>query len=155
MRVLVTSDTHGNTAALFRAIEEQPTARTVLFLGDGLRDAEEAQARYPDRTFYTVPGNGDFTSRNPKIREETLGGKRFFFTHGHIYDVKYGLYRLELAAREYNATVALFGHTHQPYQAYSDGLYLLNPGSLGYGGTYGYVDITAGGVLTNVVSLRR
>lgn len=155
MRILVVSDTHGNTKALCRAIEEQPTARTVIFLGDGLRDAEDAQTRYPDRTIYTVPGNCDFAVLDPKVREETLGGKRFFFTHGHIYDVKYGLYRLDLAARQYNADVALFGHTHQPYQEYADGLYLFNPGSLGYGGTYGYVDIVGGGVVTNVVSLRR
>lgn len=155
MRVLVVSDTHGNTGALCRAIEEQPTARTVIFLGDGLRDAEDAQARYPDRTIYTVPGNCDFAARDPKVRKETLGGKRFFFTHGHIYDVKYGLYRLDLAARQYNADIALFGHTHQPYKEYADGLYLFNPGSLGHGGTYGYVDIVGGGVVTNVVSLRR
>ena len=30
----------------------------------------------------------------------------------------------------------------------------LNPGSLGQGGTYGYVDVTPGGVMTNIVSLR-
>ncbi len=155
MRILVVSDTHGNTGALCRAIEEQPTARTVLFLGDGLRDAEDAQARYPDRTIYTVPGNCDFGGIAPKVREETLGGKRFFFTHGHIYDVKYGLYRLDLAARQYKADIALFGHTHQPYEEYADGLYLFNPGSLGYGGTYGYVDIVGGGVVTNIVTLRR
>lgn len=154
MRILVVSDTHGNTGALCRAIEEQPTARTVIFLGDGLRDAEDAQTRYPDRTIYTVPGNCDFAALDPKVREETLGGKRFFFTHGHMYDVKYGLYRLDLAARQYNADIALFGHTHQPYEEYADGLYLFNPGSLGYGGTYGYVDIVGGGVVTNVVSLR-
>jgi putative phosphoesterase len=88
------------------------------------------------------------------VREETLGGKRFFFTHGHVYDVKYGLYRLDLAAREYQADIALFGHTHVPYEEYADGLYLFNPGSLGHGGTYGYVDVVGGGVVTNVVTLR-
>ncbi len=155
MRVLVISDTHGAAGALCRAVEEQPDAKTVIFLGDGPREAQDAADRYTDRVFYTVPGNCDLFSHDPKVREETLGGKRFFFTHGHIYDVKYGLYRLELAARERNAQVALFGHTHQPFEDYADGLYLFNPGSLGHSGTYGYVDITAGGVMTGVVSLRR
>ncbi len=155
MRILVVSDSHGNAGALCRAIEEQPTARTVIFLGDGLRDAEQAQQRYPERTFYTVPGNCDMFSCAPALREETLGGRRFFFTHGHVQDVKYGLYRLELAARERRASVVLFGHTHRPYEDYADGLYFLNPGSIGHGGTYGYVDIVGGGVVTNVVSLRR
>ncbi len=155
MRILVVSDTHGGSRALCCAIEQQPTARTVIFLGDGLRDVESVQQRYPSHTFYTVPGNCDMFSDAPKIREEKLGGKRFFFTHGHIYDVKYGLYRLELAARERRADVALFGHTHQPYQEYADGLHLFNPGSLGHSGTYGFVDVVSGGVVTQVVSLRR
>jgi len=154
MRILVVSDVHGNSRALRQAIEAQPTAGTVIFLGDGLRQAEDAADRYPDRTFYLVPGNCDFGADLPAVRQETLGGKRFFFTHGHKYDVKYGLYRFELAARQAEAEVALFGHTHQPYEEYAEGLYLLNPGSLGQGGTYGYVDVTPGGVMTNIVSLR-
>ena len=38
VRILVVSDVHGHAGALAQAIEEQPTARTVIFLGDGLRD---------------------------------------------------------------------------------------------------------------------
>ncbi len=153
MRILVVSDVHGRERALFQALEEQPTAGVVLFLGDGLRQAEAAQECYPDRTFYLVPGNCDFGSDLLPVRQETLGGKRFYFTHGHIHDVKYGLYRLDLAARQAMADIVLFGHTHQPYEEYADGLYLFNPGSLGYGGTYGYVDIAGGGIRTAVVSL--
>ena len=153
MRVLVVSDVHGRMRGLCEAIEAQPTARTVLFLGDGLRQAEEAADRYPDRTFYMVPGNCDFGSGLLPVRQETLGGKRFYFTHGHIHDVKYSLYRMSLAAREAGADIALFGHTHIPHEEYIDGLYLFNPGSLGYGGTYGYVDIVGGGIRTAVVSL--
>ncbi len=155
MRILVVSDTHGYAERLYRAIEEQPTAGTVFFLGDGMRDADRARERYPERTIYTVPGNCDMGCTDPKIREETVGGKRFFFTHGHVYDVKYGLYRLELAARERRADVVLFGHTHRSYQDYVDGLHLFNPGSLGYDGTYGFVDIAGGGIITQVVSLQR
>lgn len=154
LRILVVSDIHGQARALQEALDQQPQARTVLFLGDGLRDVEDAEANNPDRTFYMVPGNCDFSSMLPKCRTELLGGKRFFFTHGHIYQVKYGLQRLDLAAREARADIVLFGHTHTPYEEYADGLYLFNPGSLGYGRTYGYVDVEAGGIRTAVVSLR-
>ena len=153
MRILVVSDVHGNSRALCQAIESQPTARTVLFLGDGLRQAEDAAQRYPDRTFYMVPGNCDLAATGPFTRQEVFGGKRFFFTHGHKFNVKYGLYTIDLAAREAKADIVLFGHTHTPYQEYADGLYLFNPGSLGHGGTYGYVDIAGGGIRTAVVSL--
>ena len=153
MRILVVSDVHGRLDRLREAILRQPTAGTVIFLGDGLRQAEQAAEEFPDRTFYMVPGNCDFGSELIPIRQETLGGKRFYFTHGHRHDVKYTLYRLDLAARAAQADVALFGHTHTPYEEYADGLYLLNPGSLGYGGTYGYVDIVGGGIRTAVVEL--
>lgn len=154
MRVLVVSDVHGRVDRLYEAIEQQPTARDVIFLGDGIRQAEDAQDRYPDRTFYLVPGNCDFGSRLIPIRQETFGGKRFYFTHGHLHEVKYTLYRLELAAREAGADIALFGHTHTPYEEYVDGLHLFNPGSLGYEGTYGYVDVVGDGIRTGVVHLR-
>ncbi|MBQ9859372.1 MAG: YfcE family phosphodiesterase [Clostridia bacterium] len=153
MRILVVSDVHGRTRALCEAIEQQPTAGTVLFLGDGLRQAEDAADRYPDRTFYMVPGNCDMGASLPPVRQETLGGKRFYFTHGHLHDVKYTLYRLDMAARAAGADIVLFGHTHTPYEEYADGLYLFNPGSLGHGGTYGYVDIVGDGIRTAVVSL--
>ena len=154
MRVLVVSDVHGDLRGLCEAIEQQPTAKTVFFLGDGLRQAEDAADLYPDRTFYMVPGNCDFGSDAIPIRQETVGGKRFYFTHGHRHDVKYTLYRLELAAREAEADIVLFGHTHNPYEEYVDGLYLFNPGSLRYGRTYGYVDIVGDSLITAVVELR-
>ncbi len=154
MRILVVSDVHGRVDRLYEAIEQQPTARDVIFLGDGIRQAEDAADRYPDRTFYMVPGNCDFGSQLIPVRQESFGGKRFYFTHGHHHNVKYTLYRLEMAAREAGADIALFGHTHVPCEEYVDGLYLFNPGSLGYEGTYGYVDIVSGGIRTGIVHLR-
>ncbi len=154
MRVLVVSDVHGKLNLLREAIEAQPTARDVIFLGDGLRQVEDVMEWYPDRTFYTVPGNCDFGAKGIPVRQETFGGKRVYFTHGHLHDVKYTLYRLDMAAREAGADIALFGHTHRVCEEYADGLYLFNPGSLGYDYTYGYVDIVGGGIRTAVVKLR-
>ena len=147
MRILVVSDTHGDEGALQRAVQAQPSARTVIHLGDGAREAEAVAARFPDRMFWQA---GLLYAR-----EETLGGKRLFFTHGHLYGVKTGLYRVCCAARERQADILLFGHTHQPLTDYDDGLYILNPGSLRGRGTYGLLDVTPTGVLLNVVENRR
>ena len=154
MRVLVVSDVHGKLNLLREAIEAQPTAREIIFLGDGLRQVEDVMELYPDRNFYVVPGNCDFGASGIPIRQETFGGMRFYFTHGHLHGVKSGLYRLEMAAREAEADIALYGHTHVAYEEYVDGLYLFNPGSLGYDYTYGYVDVVGDNLITAVVSLR-
>ena len=138
MRILVVSDTHGDAYSLQQAVLAQPSARVVIHLGDGVR------------------GNCDFRADDDLLyaREETIGGKRLFFTHGHLYQVKFDLYRAVTAAKERGADILLFGHTHQALTDYEDGLYMLNPGSLSHGGTYGLIDITPAGVVLNIVKSR-
>ncbi len=153
MKLLVISDVHGRRDAVERVLAQHGDAATVIFLGDGLREVEDVADSHPQRSFLTVPGNCDFAALQPAARLEILGGKRFFITHGHKYNVKYGLYTLELAARERQADVVLFGHTHVPLEDYADGLYMLNPGSLGYEGSYGLVDVSAAGVVTRLMRL--
>ena len=153
MKILVLSDSHGNVDNMARCVE-MVVPRHILHLGDCIRDAEALQDLFPHIPMTAVPGNCDFGASGIPIRQETLGGKRFYFTHGHLHGVKHGLYRLDLAAREAGADVVLFGHTHVAYEEYADGLYLFNPGSLGYDYSYGYVDVVGGGIRTAVVKLR-
>jgi predicted phosphodiesterase len=60
------------------------------------------------------------------------------------------------AAREQNADVVVFGHTHNALTEYDEGLYIMNPGHCsGYDATYGYIDITEKGeILTNIVPIK-
>lgn len=155
MRILVVSDTHGDGYALQNALWQQPEAKIVFHLGDGAREMEAVAADNPDRTFYGVRGNCD-SERCELLgnREETVGGRRIFFTHGHLWSVKFGLTRVAYAARERQADILLFGHTHQPLSLYDDGLYLVNPGSLGYDKRYATVDIVPGGILPILHTLR-
>ena len=153
-RVLVVSDSHGDEWALRRALADEPDASVVIHLGDGVREAETLSAQYPDRTFYIVRGNCDFAASDYlPAREETVGGVRLFFTHGHLYGVKYDLYRIACAARERRAEVLLFGHTHEPLCDYDDGLYLVNPGSL-HDGSYAVLDIRQKGLMPTIRRLR-
>ena len=65
-----------------------------------------------------------------------------------------GLYPLACAARGGGAQGGLYGHTHTALEDYDDGLYLLNPGALNsWEATYGTVDITPQGIVTNIVKL--
>ena len=152
MRILVVSDTHRDRYALRRAILAQPTAEAVIHLGDGADEAEEMKLNFPEKMFLLVRGNCDWGSTLPPEGVAEFAGKRIFYTHGYTYNVKYGLYEAHSAARRSKADVLLFGHTHVPLAEYRDGVYLLNPGSLnGSFGTYGTLDITSAGIVTNIV----
>ena len=154
MRLLILSDSHGRSSAIREAIEAQPEAKTVFYLGDGLRDLEEIQASYRSHTFYCVRGNCDWAVIDtPEMAITDIGGVRIFYTHGHVYDAKFSLTRAALAAREREAQVLLFGHTHQPLSVYDDGLYVVNPGSIGKGHSYAILDITPAGIVPGLRSL--
>lgn len=62
-----------------------------------------------------------------------LGPVRAFICHGHSYHVKYSLDSLVYAAQEQQAKIAMFGHTHMPFNEDIDGVRVINPGSAGMG----------------------
>ncbi len=112
MRVLVMSDSHGDVFNASLAVEQQPQAKYVFHLGDGEHDIDNLIAVYKRKEFIRVRGNCDFLSDlNADVLVE-IEGKRIFATHGYAQYVKQGLTSLYFAAREKNADIALFGHTH-------------------------------------------
>lgn len=158
MRILVLSDSHGALGNLRRVmLAEAAKADLVIHLGDGESDMARVAASFPEKEVLQVKGNCDFSSSAPAFGEREVpgpGGKplKIFFTHGHLYQVKSGLYALTSAARDRKAGLVLFGHTHEPYEDYEDGLWIFNPGSLG-SGRYGRVEIGEQGILTNLLRL--
>lgn len=145
MKVLVLSDSHGRPGALHQAIEaENPHA--VLFLGDGVADAEKMREEYPALPIFTVPGNCDWGSLDEPERLIELDGVRILMLHGHTRGVKYHSMNAYYAAREMGADVLLYGHTHRPMVDYDGTTYTMNPGSIRYTGTYGVLLLENGKV---------
>lgn len=154
MRIVVLSDSHGDAGALQRALLAQPKAEVVIHLGDGEAECERARASFPEKMFLQVRGNCDWGSTLPVTGTYEVDGVKIFYTHGHAYGVKSGLYNAVCAAREQGARVLLYGHTHKALTDYDDGLYIMNPGALsGWQASYGTLDITPQGIVTNVVKL--
>lgn len=150
MRILVISDSHGRTGAIERAIDAQPEAKHIFFLGDLVRDIEDYPFIYPDRIFHIVSGNCDYNSMLKSVDAVTIEGVRILFTHGHPFSVKSGISRLKEVAEQNGAQLVLFGHTHVPYTEYSKGIHFVNPGSISHGeGGAGYsvVDIMPNGIM--------
>lgn len=154
MRILVLSDSHGAPRKIERAIHAQPTAEVVFHLGDGANDLDDARIEFPHIAFYQVAGNCDWCSNLSLEEMLTLDGKKIALTHGHIYGVKSGIQTYLRHGREIGADIVLFGHTHRPETGYDDGIYWMNPGSL-QDNVYGIIDITAQGIVTQIVSLPR
>lgn len=147
MRILVISDSHGHKWNVLDAIEREPSAEIVYFLGDGCHDYEDAIEIYGNKkAFICVRGNCDMYCDYPANDIRSIEGAKIYATHGYVERVKYGTYDLEYAAREAGCNIALFGHTHEALSRYSNGIHLFNPGSIKHG-QYGVIDITDSGII--------
>lgn len=130
MKVLVISDSHGAYSKMYTLFKSD-NYRAVIFLGDGIHDADRLYDISGSVPIYKVAGNCD-TLMPMAFHDQLLelGGKRIFITHGHNYFVKKSVHRLYEKALEHSADIALFGHTHIPFYENKGGILLANPGSL-------------------------
>lgn len=127
MKILVFSDSHSELRFMRAAIKREQPGQ-VFHLGDYAQDAEQLSREFPLLPFAIVRGNCDWSSKQPLTRLVALDGVRFLLCHGHSYRVKDSLLSASYAAREQQADILLFGHTHIPFLERTDRLTLLNPG---------------------------
>ena len=144
--VLIFSDSHGNTNRCLDIIRSAENVSAVIHAGDCVEDAEDLSYVYPQIPVYYVKGNNDFFTNAPSHMTVIIDGVRIFISHGHEERVKYESdYRtLRLKAKEANAEMAVFGHTHISHISYDGGITLVNPGSITFGATYAVAEIEAG-----------
>jgi len=138
-KLLALSDTHGNTAALNAVMnwakDRTPPNDTICcaaFLGDGISDLRrtaDAAGFYCD--WNVVRGNNDYMPSVPEAAVFDFCENRFYICHGHRHSLYGGYHSLIAAARNSQANVVLYGHTHIPSCKNIDGLLLINPGSVG------------------------
>ena len=158
MRITVLSDSHGAFSSLEKTVSDRLDDTSLfIFLGDGHRDIEKLVSLYPSINLLAVSGNCDFCSSYPVSNEIKFNGKRIFFTHGHLFNVKYSYDDIIAHAENISADLLLFGHTHTPFTEYSNGLYIMNPGSLRCNTSglpsYGIIDVLQSGISMNIVNL--
>lgn len=146
MRIGVLSDTHGNLALAEQVIGEMGSVDLVLHAGDYYEDScrlAESGVRV-----IGVVGNCECGVDGPPERLVQVAGKRVLLTHGHRYRVKQDFRSLLSRARELNADVVVFGHTHRAEAFWLGKVLFFNPGSLyapvGDGPTYGMLVLDNG-----------
>ncbi len=171
MKILIVSDSHRITDNLFKAVDKVKPDH-LIHLGD-IEDDTEYVARYcnsPRVPCLFIKGNCDLSYRDDLLPRSVfkLNGHKFYCCHGHHEKVNYGLATLALSAASEGCDIALFGHTHVPFdssglalpkhalyeqdnfEAFVPGLRILNPGSISLprgGSAKGYMvmDMEAGG----------
>lgn len=159
-RIVAFSDTHGSFSAMNTIFRKTTDADVYIFLGDGEQELERICSLYPDRRVISVCGNCDYNSNAPKeILFSAADGRKIFCTHGNRYSVNSSPDRIYYRTLELGADVVLFGHTHCRYYSYTDGIYIINPGSAacprdGLDPSYAIVDLASGGVVCSHVKLR-
>ncbi|MBP5283942.1 MAG: YfcE family phosphodiesterase [Treponema sp.] len=147
IKILAVSDSHGSSRTLEAILNRFGSMCSVLcFCGDGIEDLlslleqaehdQELMTCIP-KTIYIVRGNGDESSYRysseilnvPMDMSFKLCGMNVYMTHGHEYDVYYGMDYLYDASIVHSASLVLFGHTHIANVQTRYGITLLNPGS--------------------------
>ena len=152
MKILVLSDSHSSLRYMFSCVEEI-VPDVVIHLGDYFDDGAALREAFPGIRLYQVPGNCDryrCPPGQPEILVERILGVNLYMTHGHCHNVKLTLTRLLQDARSCRADAVLYGHTHQPdCRQEPDGMWILNPGSCGYGGrTAGLIEVENGKIVS-------
>lgn len=139
MKILVISDTHNmiqNAVSLITKLNPD----YVIHLGDVCEDSRRLEDMFPRKLIVSVKGNNDyFDNSYPFERCFDIMGKKIFMCHGHKYNVKMSLMNLIYKAKEYEADIVLYGHTHKSHIEEIDGMLVINPGSVG---TFALIDIT-------------
>lgn len=117
MKYLIISDSHSNNEDLMKLINKYKGYK-VIHLGDRKMDVDGIN----------IKGNCDLTGDNYKIID--VNSKKWFITHGNLYDVKYDELKIYYMAKSVNADVCLFGHTHKRCDYEYDNIRFINPGAL-------------------------
>lgn len=158
MRIVVFSDSHGNFNRLHRVVEQREDTQLFLHLGDGEREFDDLAAAWPEKKMLFVRGNCDWASQAKSEELLLCGGKKLFFTHGHLYGVKQGTQRILQRARLLKADICCYGHTHTAYTSCEGGVYILNPGSVAAPRSgkpsYGIIDLTDGGIAIHIATVK-
>lgn len=133
MRVIIISDIHGNYNNLVQVLNNNKFDM-IYILGDIINgpysnhkeEIVKLLNAYKDKLI-CIRGNNDYESHLYKFpledyRTTFIDGKRFFLTHGHIYN-KYNKPNIDY-------DVFIQGHTHKSSMYIEDNKLYLNPGSI-------------------------
>ena len=117
MKILILGDTHAQDDIFLRILSAEKDIDAMLHAGD-FEGSEFIYSELTDCPFYYIAGNNDFFTDAPYERIVELDSSRIFMTHGHRYDLHSGYTTLHREAVRRGASIAVYGHTHEPVAEY-------------------------------------
>ncbi|MDP4091877.1 MAG: metallophosphoesterase [Bacillota bacterium] len=130
MKILVFSDSHGYIENMNSAIKLNSDADMIIHLGDCTKDIFKVMDKHPGYRYEFVRGNNDWLPDIPAEKQLDICGMKILLTHGHQYGVKSGYGSLQKKCTALNYNAVFFGHTHMTEDIFSEGLLMINPGSI-------------------------
>lgn len=125
-KVLIVSDSHGWKDELQFIKSKHSDAVVMIHCGDSELMVDDDAIK----GFVTVRGNCDYERGFPEDTVVDVADRKIFVTHGHHYNVKSSLMSLSYRAKEHNAEIVCFGHSHFLGIEVVDGILFINPGSI-------------------------
>ncbi|MFU0826110.1 MAG: Phosphoesterase [Lachnoclostridium sp.] len=129
MKIMIVSDSHGRNYNLEKALNKVKPIDLLIHLGDFEGSEDSIRSLVSCKT-EMVSGNNDFFAGVERDKVIQIGNYTVFLTHGHRYGVNFGTERLKSVAKQYGASIAIFGHTHKPLIDLSGSVWVINPGSI-------------------------
>ncbi|MEH6888568.1 metallophosphoesterase [Bacillus sp. JJ864] len=127
MKALIVSDSHGSVKELKQLKEQfEENVDVMIHCGDSELTAQHAELE----GFHVVKGNCDYALDFPNDIITEVQNTRFLITHGHLYNIKMTLQTLLYRAKEAEANVVCFGHSHILGAEIIDDILFINPGSI-------------------------
>lgn len=126
MKILVMSDTHGDTFVIDQVIKHVGLVDAVFHCGDSELNSQHISLQ----SAFVVRGNCDLDSLLPIEVFTEVNGVKIFMTHGHLLQVNSTMVPLSYRSQEVGADVILFGHTHLLGAEIVNQSLFINPGSL-------------------------
>ncbi|MGE7951887.1 metallophosphoesterase [Lysinibacillus xylanilyticus] len=126
MQILVMSDTHGDSDVIEKVRGFFPNIDTFIHCGD----SELPFSHKALDGMKKVRGNCDIDQAFPDEAVFDIEDVTVFVTHGHLYNVKTSILSLSYRAKEVDAQIVCFGHSHILAAEMIEDVIFLNPGSL-------------------------
>ncbi|MCH5155224.1 MAG: YfcE family phosphodiesterase [Clostridiales bacterium] len=130
-KIVVVSDSHGDTSRLERLLPIINSADYFVFCGDGAADVMRLRGRITV-PIVCVKGNNDFWLKEQLNDSATVtfGGAKALVTHGHKYGARQGITTLLEMAKLNDYKIVFFGHTHKYTDVIHSGIHFINSGAL-------------------------